>query len=490
MWIDSNLLCSTAGSSRKYVTVKISINTLTNEYFTGRRAISEKMATANPKHPGYPHVRFSFDSFKIKGPRHGLERHPEHLCVVYDVLREPIDKCMESFAKRRFNGRRLRLLLPGLLQGLDYLHTECGVVHTDLKGDNIMLGLGGQKVLEDFVQYQADHPLPRKMPDHHGRVIYKSSSKFGDGTVSDEVIKSAKITDIGLAEWGAEENNKSIQSNAFTCPEVILTAGWTYPADIWNLGVMIWDLVEEEGLFDCIPTEPGRYQSGTHLGVMIGLLGPPPTELLERGSTTATYFNDQGEFRKPELIKKHITFENSVRNLKGEEKDLFIDFAKKMICWLPEERWTAKQLLDHPFLTKTEFAMPDPAHDEKESRDLIEQFAVSRPRSMTVTPQPESSPSPPNGSPPVRTPSRTPEPSIKSLSISGRTNTSSTIGSINGLGVQPLTRTTSNLSTSSGNYDSGGVIAGILNRPAKQKSGTTTPCIEEETPDCDSHQLR
>lgn len=447
----------------------------------GRRKISEKLGTTNPEHPGYKHVRFSFDSFKIKGQRHGIERHPEHLCVVYDVLREPIDVCMQKWPKRRFNGQKLRILLPSLLNGLDYMHSECRVVHTDLKADNIMMGLGNPKVLEEFIQYQYDHPLPRKAPDHHGRIIYQSCSDFGSAP-TDEVIKSAKITDIGLAEWGDEFNNKPIQSNAFTAPEVILTAGWSYPADIWNLGVMIWDLIEEDGLFDCIPTEPGRYSSSAHLGVMIALLGPPPKELLERGSTSATYFDEDGQFRKPELIKKSYKFENTVRSLKGEEKELFIDFARKMIAWLPEERWTAKQLLDHPFLTKTEFAMPDPSQDEQMSRDLIEQFAVSRPRSMTVTPvtpQTESSPSPPGGSPPARTPNRTPEPSIKSLSISGRTGTSSTLNSTNGIGITPLARTSSNLSTASCNYQSQDIIDSIL-RPAKAKSGASTPAIQED----------
>ena len=33
---------------------------------------------------------------------------------------------------------------------------------------------------------------------------------------------------------------------------------------------------------------------------------------------------------------------------------MFIDFAKKMTCWLSEERRTAKPLLDHPFLTMPE----------------------------------------------------------------------------------------------------------------------------------------
>ncbi|KPI39260.1 uncharacterized protein AB675_5029 [Cyphellophora attinorum] len=60
---------------------------------------------------------------------------------------------------------------------------------------------------------------------------------------------------------------------------------------------------------------------------------------------------------------------------------------------------------------------------------------------------------------------------------------------VNGHVGLPLTRTTSKLSSSSSNYDSAGVISAILDRPAEPKSGTTTPCIEEEALPCTTNIL-
>lgn len=331
--------------NRKYVTIKINVNTLSDDYLKGRRAIAQKLFSANPDHVGYTHIRFMLDTFKVKS------KHGEHLCIVYDVLREPIDICMEKFPGRRFSCEKIRVLLPALLTGLDYLHTECKVVHTDLKADNIMMGLGDPTILDRFVQRELEHPSPRKMPDSHGRIIYTSCSDFGEAPTM-AVIASAKITDIGLAVFGDENNYKPIQSNAFMAPEVILQCGWSYPADIWNLAVMLWDLFENFGLFDSIDTRPSHYQPAKHLGLMIGLMGPPPKEFLKRGAKSHQFFDAQGEFKYPEHILKDLDWEASVSRLRGEEKDLFIDFAKKMITWIPEERWTAKQLLEHPFLTK------------------------------------------------------------------------------------------------------------------------------------------
>lgn len=37
--------------------------------------------------------------------------------------------------------------------------------------------------------------------------------------------------------------------------------------------------------------------------------------------------------------------------LEGQERALFINFARRMLTWLPEKRATAKELLDDPWLT-------------------------------------------------------------------------------------------------------------------------------------------
>lgn len=317
----------------------------------------------NAKHPGYSHVRFMLEAFTLKG------KYGDHLCVVYDVLREPIDECRDKYLGGAFSSTKLRVLLPALLHGLDYMHSECHVVHTDLKADNIMMGLGNDPngVLERFAQHQHSHPAPRKPADSHdGHVIYQSCSdlllvgdKDNGKSMSDAVLASAKITDIGLAEWGDRGlQHKAIQSNAFTCPEVLLGVGWSYPADIWNLGVMLWDLIESHGLFDHIKTQPGQYKAEEHLALMIVLLGMPPNDYLDRGLKTSKYFTwdkEQKEWvfnnqKKLKEFKDVLSWDQAITHMQGDNKASFIDFAKKMIAWVPEERWTAKQLLEHPWL--------------------------------------------------------------------------------------------------------------------------------------------
>ena len=42
--------------------------------------------------------------------------------------------------------------------------------------------------------------------------------------------------------------------------------------------------------------------------------------------------------------------EDSVPSLDEEDREEFLSFVKGMLCWRPEERKTAGELLDHPFL--------------------------------------------------------------------------------------------------------------------------------------------
>ena len=72
----------------------------------------------------------------------------------------------------------------------------------------------------------------------NGRVIYQSYNEFGS-------LKSfgilPKIADFGLAKRiiDSRRNIHPIQPDHYRAPEVVLGIGWSYSADIWNLGVLV-----------------------------------------------------------------------------------------------------------------------------------------------------------------------------------------------------------------------------------------------------------
>ena len=49
-------------------------------------------------------------------------------------------------------------------------------------------------------------------------------------------------------------------------------------------------------------------------------------------------------------IPKNLSLEGSEENLEGKNKELFLQFMRSMLRWLPEERKTARELLEDPWL--------------------------------------------------------------------------------------------------------------------------------------------
>ncbi|QSS58105.1 protein kinase [Histoplasma capsulatum] len=181
---------------------------------------------------------------------------------------------------------------------------------------------------------------------HHTFTVNAISSTLTKG------IGRPVITDFGLAVRGDVPHlyYHTIQADDYRAPEIILTAGWSYSADIWNLGVLLWDLLEKDGGFGALSPGNMEYTSERHLAHMIALLGPPPKKLLDQGHETTKYFDHDGAFRYPELIPENVSLVDSLNQIKDEDKISFLAFIMRMLRWQPEERSSAKDLLADPWL--------------------------------------------------------------------------------------------------------------------------------------------
>ncbi|KAJ8130917.1 hypothetical protein O1611_g2714 [Lasiodiplodia mahajangana] len=366
VWLARNLQYTEGEPSLpRYVTVKI--GTLDAETLQ-EREYSELIANANPSHEGLSFIRTPLDDFSLEGPR------GTHSCLVYETMRETLSRFQRRWPGQRLPAPIFKLYAYSLLQALDYLHTECHLIHTDIKDDNIMVTIEHDSVLSDFASAQEKISHPRHIRKEDGRITFASQDDFGPlrGSRLLPELGDFNLAFPGLS--GGMGHLSPIQSHRYRAPEVLLGLPWSYSADIWNLGLLLWNLLEDLSLFGQPAGEDGEYDPHVHLAKMISLLGYPPNDLITREklyrhhklSTPminprgkectnmnefwgGPFFDANNQIIRRDLLGEEKVLADTVTQFVGIEKDLFLDLAGSMIQWMPEKRKTAKDLLKHPF---------------------------------------------------------------------------------------------------------------------------------------------
>ncbi|OAQ58757.1 kinase domain-containing protein [Pochonia chlamydosporia 170] len=317
---------------------------------------------------GLSYIRTPIDVFDLPGDG------GTHKCLVFEPMRETLSQFQQRLPRQRLGLSLFKAYMFCLLQALDYLHTDCRLIHTGMSlDDNIMVTIEDDSVLEDLVHYYKTNSQPRHIRKEDGRVMYLSHDEFG-GLRGTNFLP--QLTDFNLCFPGFPDNRghiSPIQSHRYPVPEVFLGCPWSYGADIWNLGLMqMWNLLENTSLFDHPAGDDGQYDAHGHLAHMVSMLGDPPAVLIQRermcrkAKLGRVIVNPKGkeceimnEFWGGPFFDKDGTLRNAkgetqlsdtVTELAGEEKRQFLDFAGSMLQWLPEKRKTAKELVQHPFL--------------------------------------------------------------------------------------------------------------------------------------------
>ncbi|KAJ5551643.1 hypothetical protein N7535_000412 [Penicillium sp. DV-2018c] len=344
VWLCRDLL------DHRYIALKI--------YTASKTVIREieiynHLRTIKSSHAGQSCLRPLLEVFQAQSP----DGNSIHTCLVHPPLGISLGQLTPLLSGGVMSTELLRMTIRNILGALDFLHTEAKVIHTggyyfiateglevisngiDLQPNNILLGIKDDSILSQFEQAEFEAPVPRKVLED--RTIYLSRPlRLSYGM--------PVLCDLGEARLGTDQQQGDIMPDLYRAPEVILNMTWDSKVDIRNVGMVIWDLFEKHHLFRA--RNPAReLDDGYHLAEMQAVLGSPPVEFLARSERSLLFWDENGKWKGAVPIPEynlHILEER----LEGDEKDDFLRFLRRMLCWRPEERASAEDLIFDPWL--------------------------------------------------------------------------------------------------------------------------------------------
>uniref|UniRef100_A0A7N6ARR9 non-specific serine/threonine protein kinase n=1 Tax=Anabas testudineus TaxID=64144 RepID=A0A7N6ARR9_ANATE len=343
---------------------------------------------SDPKDPKRDRIVQLIDDFRVCGV------NGEHVCMVLEVLGHQL---LRWIIKSNYTGLPLpcvKSILRQVLQGLDYLHTKCKIIHTDIKPENILL-----RVDEVYIQKLAANTKLWQLPvssklgkmynffhclltsdfltttncthatdeerqesastgERHGLQTKRQTSCNNDSDLLLDLLRPQnaekiliKIADLGNACWVHTHFTEDIQTCQYRSVEVLIGADYDTPADIWSTACMAFELATGDYLFD--PQSGATFtREEDHIAHIIELLGALPAQFALSGRNSKRYFNRKGQLRHISKLKPWSLFEILLDKYEWpqEEAAQFSSFLLTMLELLPEKRATAAQCLKHPWI--------------------------------------------------------------------------------------------------------------------------------------------
>ncbi|KAK4792673.1 hypothetical protein SAY86_023108 [Trapa natans] len=315
------------------------------------------------------------DHFKHTGP------NGQHLCMVLEFLGDSLLRMMKYNRYKGIELNKVREICICILIGLDYLHRELGIIHTDLKPENILLSntidpdkdpvrSGASPILErpegnlytSVTMSIIEKKLKRRARRAAAKISGQRSSTGGATTKPERSMEGidvqCKIVDFGNACWADKPFAEEIQTRQYRAPEVILQSGYSFSVDMWSFACTAFELATGDMMF-APKGGQGFSEDEDHLALMMELLGKIPKKVKlqhphsHRGARSKDLFDKYGDLKRIRRLKFWPLVKLLMDKYKFSEADAreFSEFLAPLLDFVPENRPTAQQCLEHPWLS-------------------------------------------------------------------------------------------------------------------------------------------
>lgn len=105
-----------------------------------------KINHSDPLHPGHDHLIKLLDYFDHKG------ENGTHICMVFEVLGENLLSLIKRYKHKGLPLKFVKQISKQILFAMDFLHRQCGIIHTDIKPENIMLEIEDVEKIVEFLE--------------------------------------------------------------------------------------------------------------------------------------------------------------------------------------------------------------------------------------------------------------------------------------------------------------------------------------------------
>lgn len=119
---------------------------------------------------GAKYILRLLDNFVHSGP------NGEHIVMVFEVLGENLLALIKKYEHRGIPMIYVKQISKQLLLGLDYMHRRCGVIHTDIKPENVLMEIGDVEGIVEMVELMDKQKKDLKRLHKQTSVDWSSSS--------------------------------------------------------------------------------------------------------------------------------------------------------------------------------------------------------------------------------------------------------------------------------------------------------------------------